>query len=120
MGRKEDFLRSVKYQALALMPTIIGLCILLIGFYLMFIDAILDINEAVSQNGVEWITENEDSFVRRFTNSLSPFVGVFLMVSGYMIHKVGRWFVFQKMQIKDKDDYSDEKDPELISNKENS
>jgi hypothetical protein len=120
MGRKENFLRSVKYQLIALMPTIIGLCILLIGFYVLFIDAILNINEAVSQHGIEWITENEDTAIKRFTYNLSPFIGVFLMVVGYMIHKIGRWFVYQKMKVKEPDNYSDEEEPELISNTDQS
>lgn len=114
MNMADSLNKKIKYHSLAIIPTIIGLCILVLGFHLLFIEAVVNIDEAINLTGESTMSDGEKVADAIRKNS-SPFIGTFLIVIGYMTHRFGRMYI--KMRFKDsgtEDLSGSEKEPELM------
>lgn len=106
--------KKIKYHSLAIIPTIIGLCILILGFHLLFIEAVINIDDAINLTGDSTMADGEQVADAIRKNS-SPFIGTFLIVVGYMTHRFGRMYVKMRFEDSGTEDLSgSEKEPELM------
>lgn len=107
--------RKLKYHLLAIIPTIAGVCIIVLGFYLLFIEAILDIDGAINTIGESSMLDREE-IVDEIRQESSPFIGLSLVVIGYMTHRFGRNYISMRFEDSNNDDLSgSEKKPELMT-----
>lgn len=107
--------KKLKYHLLAIIPTIAGVCIIVLGFYLLFIEAILSIDGAINAVREPSMLDRED-VVDEIRQKSSPFIGLFLVVIGYITHRFGRKYILMRFEDSNNDDLSgSEKKPELMT-----
>jgi hypothetical protein len=100
MDLKNILLESIKYNLIAVLPTLLGASIFLFG---VFLTVGLPISEGLSIIGerqLEWVFENQSDFIDQVISESMYIVGGLLIVIGYLIHRIGRsFFLFYYQQL---------------------
>ena len=96
---------SVRYHLIAIVPTLVGLCIITLGFYLIFVDPIMSVDEVIP---------NSEETGQNSSNSY-PIIGIVLVIIGYLLHRLGRSCADIMIGDSDNEEPSaKEKEPELM------
>lgn len=91
---------------IAIIPTLVGLCIIILGLYLIFVDPISNMKDIILSG--EGADNNGSS------NSY-PIIGIVLVILGYLSHRLGRNYADIKMEDPgDEEPSAKEKEPDLM------
>lgn len=98
MELKTALKSALKYNTVAIIPTLIGGGLVVLALYLILGQPVVELLDIVEENDLEWIMENDQEIIETVISSSSPVIGGLLIVIGYFIHRVGRTFMMFYIQ----------------------
>lgn len=93
MDAKTALINSLKYNSVAVVPSIVGFSLILLGLHLLIGQPVLEILDVLNEQDLQWITENDQEVLDRVIQSSSYILAPIVIVTGYLVHRVGRTFL---------------------------
>ena len=93
MNAKTALINTLKYNSLAMIPSFIGLSMILISLYLLIGQPVLEVLDVLEQQDLQWILENDQEVLNLVLESSSYLLSPILIVIGYLVHRIGRTFL---------------------------